>query len=174
MAWHSEHSRKTQIFIITREENFLLYYYHSNNTKYIKTFMIICSNCYQHQLYLLQICSIFRLKDNFLVCHSAMKEIGMTTSTGFVSRSNILKRTWLILTGSLKVCLETERRGYACIILYNMFIIKNTNHFIKLQTNEIRVASGYHSEFMQYTVSSNVPWTQTATGDLATFKLMSW
>ena len=60
--------------------------------------------------------------------------------------------------------------GYACIILYNMYII----HFIKLQTNEIRMASGYHSEFMQYTVSSNVPWTQTATGDLATFKLMSW
>ena len=60
--------------------------------------------------------------------------------------------------------------GYACIILYNMYII----HFIKLQTNEIRVASGYHSEFTQYTVSFNVPWTQTATGDPATFKLMSW
>ena len=59
---------------------------------------------------------------------------------------------------------------YACVISYNVYII----HFIKLQTNEIRVASGYHSEFMQYTVSSNVPWTQTATGDLATFKLMSW
>ena len=69
--------------------------------------------------------------------------------------------------------------GYACIILCNMmyiihFIIMNTIHFVKLQTNEIRVASGYHSEFMRYTVSSNVPWTQTATGDLATFKLMSW